>query len=132
MKRNISLTLSSIVISGFVASLFGGVISQKMFGPSGFEGFFVPQEIINFVNSFPFVYILLSTILFLIFGRDRKWIWLGFISILPVVVVFIYIRAGIAFWLWFGAFFVSGIILVQIINFLSRKNKDKGVSQSTS
>lgn len=120
MKRNILLVFLLVVISILLSYLLGGFINTRIFGLSGFEGFFVPTEIINFINSFPFLYIFLSPFLFISFGKGKKILW-SVLSILPILYFLFDIESGTKIWFWSIIFFASGAIIANVVNFFKNR-----------
>jgi hypothetical protein len=121
MKRNILLILGLVVGSIILAIPFANFVVYKLvFHYSG--DWIVPKSIADFANGLPFLYLLLSPILFGIWGKGKKWLWV-IVSILPIVVLDIYIGAFKDMWFWSLIFFVSGIILAKLIPFIISKIK---------
>ena len=121
MKRNILLVVFLVVLSGVIAIPFGNLIISRLFNSGGFATFSIPSDLGDFLNGFPFLYILLSPLLLGLFGKGEKWVW-SIISILPILFFLYYIESGIKIWTWSVVFFVTGIVLAFILQKLFKKN----------
>ncbi|MFA6269592.1 MAG: hypothetical protein WC657_00040 [Candidatus Paceibacterota bacterium] len=119
MKRNILLIIVLIVLSSFLAiPIANGIVYKMIFNNYG--SWFVTEDFAHFANGFPFTYLFLSTFLFGLFGKGRKWLW-SVISVIPVLYFLYYIESGTSIWLWSAVFFVSGIIVAKIMEFISSR-----------
>ncbi|MFA6405457.1 MAG: hypothetical protein WCW46_01760 [Candidatus Paceibacterota bacterium] len=87
---------------------------------NNYGSWFVTEDFAHFANGFPFTYLFLSTFLFGLFGKGRKWLW-SVISVIPVLYFLYYIESGTSIWLWSAVFFVSGIIVAKIMEFISSR-----------
>jgi hypothetical protein len=122
MKRNILLVFILIVSSLLLAMPFGNLIVSRLFSSQGgFATFSFPSDLGDFLNGLPFLYFFLSTLLFGLFGKGKKWVW-SIISILPILYGLFYIESGIEIWFWSVIFFVAGIILSIILKKLFKQN----------
>ena len=100
MKRNIILVLVLIITSLLLAMSFGNLIISRLFSfQGGFATFSLPSDLGDFLNGLPFLYFFLSTLLFGLFGKGKKWIW-SVISVLPILYGLFYIESGIEIWFW--------------------------------
>ncbi len=113
MKRNIFLIFVLIVSSLLLAIPFANFVVYKLVF-NYYGSWVVTKDVANFANGFPFVYILLSSLLFGIWGLGKKWIW-SIISVLPILYGLFYIESSIEIWFWSIVFFASGIILAWLI-----------------
>jgi|GEM_PF-4016090 len=121
MKRNILLVFALIIISSLLAiPVANGIIYKIIFNYYG--DWIVPKGLADLVNGFPFTYIFLATFLFGLFGKGRKWIW-SVVSITPILYFLYYIESGISIWFWSTIFFILGIIIAKIVEFLLYKFK---------
>ena len=128
MKRNILVVVVVLLLS-LVLTYPLGMISNKLFFHQTEAGFDVglDETAINLIIGILIFPSLFSSLIFGIWGIGR-WKWI--IAILLFSPLFVFFNwAGTYLWLPVASF-VSGIILVQIIDFLRGKNIDKGVSQS--
>ncbi len=120
MKRNLLLFLALVSSSSLISIFLGEKISTSLFPFAG--SWIVPFEIIHFVNSFPFVYYFLAPFLFLSWGEGKKWVWI-IVSVLPLVIIEIYIGAFVEFLSLNLTFFISGVFLSFITKFTVGKIK---------
>lgn len=126
MRRNILLVPAVIILSSLLAIPFAKIIVYKtVFGYYG--SLFVTEDVAHFANGFPFVYLILITLLFNMFGRGRKLIWVSILT-LPIIMSFLYIQADASMWLWALIFFVSGLVLSSLLKFVASKLRSSGPS----
>lgn len=126
MKRNLLLITFLIFLSILLANPIGNIILSKLLGSSGnFGTFSIPSSVGDFLNGFPFIYILLSPLLFVAFGKGKKWIWTG-ISVLPIAYLLFYIESGKQIWIWAVMFFIAGVIIGYGLKLLILKINTKG------
>ncbi len=116
MKRNFGLSIILIILSVILAYPFG-YITNFLLPPSG-SLFLVPNEISWILNGFFWVYLILTPIIFGIWGEGRKKLKIGIIA-LPALALAIFV--GQDFLGWSLIFFVSSIILTFILNTLRSK-----------
>lgn len=120
MKRNILLVFVLIVLSTLLAMPFANFVVYKfIFHYSG--DWIVPKEISDFTNGLPFIYFLLSPLLFGLWGLGRKWLWVA-VSLLPILYTLYYIESETYIWFWSSIFFIVGILLSFIFKKLFRRN----------
>ena len=123
MKRNILLLFVLIILSLVLATPVGSLISSKLLNSGGgFGTFSLPSDLGNFLNGLPFSYLFLSSFLFSLLGRGKKWIW-SIVSIIPILYFLFYIESGGIIWFWSLIFFVSGIIISKLLRLTISKFK---------
>ncbi len=116
MKRNIVLFFALVVLSVLLAIPFANfVVYNSVFNYYG--SWFVTEDVAHFANGFPFVYILLSPLIFGLWGLGRKWLWVG-ISLLPILYFLYYIESETYIWFWSSIFFVSGAVLSVVVRYI--------------
>jgi len=116
MKRNILLIFVLIVLSLLLAMPFGNVVNRYVFTSSGFATFSIPDDISSFINGLPLVYLLLTTLIFGIFGKNKKWI-IAFILAIPAI-IFSFI-VGTKYLTWSIIFLVLGIVVTKMVKLIS-------------
>lgn len=117
MKRNILLFFALVVLSVLLAIPFANLFVYN-FVFNYYGSWFVTDNVAHFANGFPFVYILLSPLIFGLWGLGRKWLWVG-ISLLPILYILYYIESDTSTWFWSSIFFVSGAVLSVIVRYIT-------------
>ena len=120
MKRNILLIFVIIVLSLILAMPFGNLVNKYVFTSSGFATFSIPDDISSFINGLPLVYLLLTTLIFGMFGKSKKWI-IAFILAIPSIIFSFMVSTK--YLTWSAIFLISGIIIAKIVEFISSKSK---------
>jgi len=118
MKRNFLLFLVLITLTLLLAYPFGYIVNKIInFTNGGTSVISVgpPVSFFEFIIGFGILYPILSTILFGIWGRGKKWLW-AFILCLPVF--WMASRFDFLYVMFTLTFFILGLIIVLIINFL--------------
>lgn len=117
MKRNILLFLTLIAMSIVFAVPIGNLVNKYVF-PGG--SWIVPPSVSSLLNGAPYAYLILLPLLFGIWGRGKKWLMIGILSI-PVIILAWWASERYLFWSL--VFFVSGIMITSIINFFLKRAK---------
>ena len=112
MKRNILLVFVLIVLSLLLATPFGNLVNPYLFPYSGFSTFSFPDDLSGFLNGLQFVYLILTPIIFNVWGKSKKWLSIVLVSV-PAIVISIV--ASVRYTFWALIFFVVGIILSIIL-----------------
>ncbi len=111
MKRIFGL-LGFVILGTFVLAYpVGSVLSNNF--PSGFEGFVISKSISDFSNGLFWSCLILTPLIFGIWGKGRRWLHIVIVS-LPALTVSFWVGSGYLGWALI--FFVSSIILTLIIN----------------
>jgi hypothetical protein len=121
MKRNILLAIILVILSALLAIPFGDLIISRLFNAGGFATFSLPSDLGNFMNGLPFLYFLLSSLLFGLWGKGKKWVW-SIASIIPILYFLFSIESGKLIWLWSAIFYIIGIVLAFILQKIFKKN----------
>lgn len=119
MKRNILLVFVLIGLSLLLATPFGNLINPYLFPYSGFATFSFPDDLSGFLNGLPLVYLILTPIIFNIWGKSKKWLSIILVSVPAIIISII---ASVRYTFWSLIFFAVGIILSIIIQKLFRRN----------
>ena len=120
---NIFLALLLFVLSYLLAMPVGQFITPSLYGISTGGGF-LPDDLGDFLNGMPFIYVFLCTFLFHLFGRGRKWIWI-IICAIPMIYFLFIIESDFFIWFWSVVFFAIGIIFGLAIHFLIKKSREE-------
>lgn len=121
MKRNILLIFILVILSLLLAVPVANVVIYKIIF-NYYGDWIVPKGLADLVNGLPFTYLFLSTFIFGLFGKGKKWIW-SVVSIIPIIYFLYYIESGMPIWIWSFVFFISGIILAKIVELITSKFK---------
>lgn len=111
--KNIFRFFLLLVASIGTTLLLGESFSNYFFSGSG--SWIVPPEIVNFVNTFPLIYLFLIPPIFLVRGEQKKWIWI-FGSLSLLIATTIYQGSGLSIWTLSAIFFLAGTIVALGIN----------------
>jgi hypothetical protein len=118
MKRNFGLLIVLILLSVILSYPFG-YITGSFSMSHGLSSFIVPNEISWILNGFFWVYLILTPIIFGLWGKGRRKLKIGIMA-LPALALAVFI--GQDFLGWSLIFFVSSIILTLILNHFRQTN----------
>src|SRR3989344_7798031 len=116
MKRNFLLFFVLIILSLTLAHSLGYVVNKIVNFTNGSTSVISvgpPVYFFEFMIGFGILYPILSTILFGIWGKGKKWIW-AFVLCLPVF--WIASRFGFLYVMFTLVFFILGFAIVIVIN----------------
>lgn len=112
MKRNFVLFVVLVIISIILAYPFG-FLSWNLAPSYGLSSIVLSNNIGQILNGFFWVYLILTPLIFGIWGRGRRKLKIGIVA-LPALALAIFV--GQDFLGWSLIFFVSSIILTSLIN----------------
>lgn len=119
MKRNIFLVFVLIVLSILLSAPSGYLLNKYIFVVNGgFATFSIPTDLSAIINGLPVSYLFLIPLLFIIFGKQKKILMVVLFSLPMIIFSFM---VSIEYLFWSLIFFVSGIILAKLINFIISK-----------
>jgi hypothetical protein len=113
MKRNFILFFILFLFSILLSYPFG-FITGSFAMSHGLSSFIVPNEISWILNGFFWIYLILTPLIFGIWGRGRRKLKIGIVA-LPALALAVFV--GQDFLGWSLIFFVSSIILTTVINY---------------
>lgn len=116
MKRILGL-FGILIVSSLVLAYPLGVIMSAQF-PSGVSDLILPKEFLDFFDGIFWSYLILTPLLFGIWGIGRRWLQIVVVSF-PVLAFCIFVGSG--YLGWSLIFFISSIILTLIINIFRSK-----------
>jgi len=122
MKRNLLLFFLNIFLSLIIAYPLGHFVIGKFIFKYRFFDFIIPTSLADFTDGLLFGFLLLSPIVYGLWGYGKKWFW-SLVSIIPIIIFNLWIGAGKAIWFWSAIFFVSGIAIAKLINLTIKKFK---------